>query len=80
MNDEGLGRCLTMFFRLGGRTPWWLGGSSSGGAGVQEQWLTELNGGLFSVLVKNLGPTLSIFGLLFGPILPINVKTLMSGY
>jgi hypothetical protein len=29
---------------------------------------------------KNLGPTLSIFGLLFGPKLLINARTLMSGY
>jgi hypothetical protein len=29
---------------------------------------------------KNLGPTLSIFGLLFGPQLLINARTLMSGY
>jgi hypothetical protein len=29
---------------------------------------------------KNLGPTLSIFGLLFGPKLLISVRTLTSGY
>ncbi len=29
---------------------------------------------------KSWGPTLSIFGLLFGPKLLVNAKTLMSGY